>query len=118
MPDKSTISITVRKNSTTLEVFQVVVEKVNLSNEVAPFFALFEIVKYGFERKLQSNEFPHNLYIQNYSTAASTCLLLRKWLFTLSKEIELSKDNLAETYFFWQARFLLFAFEKIFIICF
>lgn len=54
------------------------------------------------ERKLQMNEYPHNLYIQNYSTATSTCLLIRKWLFTLSKEIELTEDNMAATFFFWQ----------------
>ena len=33
------------------------------------------------ERKLQSNEYPHNLYVQNYSTASATCICLRKWIF-------------------------------------
>jgi sorting nexin-27 len=102
LPDKNTISVNVRKNSSTVDVYQVVIEKIGLSREVASYFALFEIVEYGFERKLQPNEFPHNLYIQNYSTAASTCLLIKKWLFTLNKEIELSHDDLAETFFFWQ----------------
>lgn len=103
LPDKNTISVNVRKNSSTVDVFEVVVEKIGLNKEMAAYFALFEIVEYGFERKLQSNEFPHNLYIQNYSTAASTCLLVKKWLFSLSKEIELSRDDLIETFFFWQA---------------
>jgi sorting nexin-27 len=102
LPDKNTISVNVRKNSSTVDVYQVAIEKIGLSKEVASYFALFEIVEYGFERKLQPNEFPHNLYIQNYSTAASTCLLIKKWLFTLNKEIELSHDDLAETFFFWQ----------------
>jgi len=61
-------------------------------------------VEYGFERKLQANEYPHNLYIQNYSTASATCLIVRKWLFSVSKEIELSDGHPhLERYFFCQA---------------
>lgn len=103
LPDRSTIVVTVRKNSTSAHVLKSVIEKINLSPKVSPYFDLFEIVEYGFERKLQSNEFPHNLYIQNYSTATSTCLAVRKWLFSIDKEIELSEDPLAESYFYWQA---------------
>ena len=102
LPDKNTISVNVRKNSSTVDVFQVAAEKIGLNKEMSVYFGLFEIVEYGFERKLQPNEFPHNLYIQNYSTAASTCLLIKKWLFTLSKEIELSREDLIESLFFWQ----------------
>jgi len=56
------------------------------------------------ERKLAPNEFPHNLYIQNYSTATSTCICLRKWLFVVSQELSLSYDEQATTYFFWQVK--------------
>lgn len=103
LPDRTTVVVNVRKNSSTEEVYQAVVEKIGMSKDILQYFALFEIVEYGFERKLQPNEFPHNLYIQNYSTATSTCLLIRKWLFTLDREIELSEDNMAATFFFWQA---------------
>ena len=106
LPDRETLLVSVRKNVTTSDLYKVVIDKIGLSNEVAPYFALFEIVEYGFERKLQPNEFPHNLYIQNYSTATSTCLLLRKWLFTLKKEIALSEDINAEKFFFWQVSLL------------
>lgn len=102
LPDRSTIVITARKSSTASEVLKMVLEKIKMSPKVAPYFDLFEIVEYGFERKLQPNEFPHNLYIQNYSTATSTCLGIRKWLFSIEKEIELSEDPLAESFFFWQ----------------
>ena len=102
LPDKNTITVNVRKNSSAIDVFHAAVDKMGLSREMSAFFALFEIVEYGFERKLQPNEFPHNLYIQNYSTAASTCLLVKKWLFTLTKEVELSRDDLVESFFFWQ----------------
>jgi sorting nexin-27 len=55
------------------------------------------------ERKLQGTEYPHNLYIQNYSTATSTCLAVRKWLFCLSRELSLASDDQATTFIFWQA---------------
>jgi sorting nexin-27 len=104
LPDKTTTVVSVRKNATSVEVFRAVSEKMLLSNEIASYFALFEVVEYGFERKLQPTEFPHNLYIQNYSTASSTCLIVRKWLFSTWKEEEISQtDHLAERYFFWQA---------------
>ncbi|KAH6937559.1 hypothetical protein HPB50_001712 [Hyalomma asiaticum] len=104
LPDRTTIVVKVRKNSTTEEVYQAVVEKAGLPQEVWRYFALFEIVEYGFERRLGPNEFPHNLYIQNYSTATSTCLLVRKWLFTTQLEERLAQAYpLAATFFFWQA---------------
>lgn len=55
------------------------------------------------ERKLQPNEFPHNLYIQNYSTATATCIALRKWLFSIEKEKDLSTDDIAVRFFYSQA---------------
>ncbi|XP_077514311.1 sorting nexin 27 [Amblyomma americanum] len=104
LPDRTTIVVKVRKNSSTEEVYQAVVEKAGLPQEVWRYFALFEIVEYGFERRLGPNEFPHNLYIQNYSTATSTCLLVRKWLFTTQVEERLAEAHpLAATFFFWQA---------------
>ncbi|KAL1420952.1 hypothetical protein MTO96_004320 [Rhipicephalus appendiculatus] len=128
LPDRTTIVVKVRKNSTTEEVqcfssfitssrskffpayyevkmcIKAVVEKAGLPQEVWRYFALFEIVEYGFERRLGPNEFPHNLYIQNYSTATSTCLLVRKWLFTTQLEESLAQSYpLAATFFFWQA---------------
>lgn len=104
LPDRSTIVIKTKKNSTTSQVYQQVLQAVNLSPEAAPYFALFEIVEYYFERMLRPDEFPHNLYIQNYSTATPTCLMLRKWLFTLSREMQLSlMDSLAESFLYHQA---------------
>uniref|UniRef100_G3PE06 Sorting nexin 27b n=1 Tax=Gasterosteus aculeatus aculeatus TaxID=481459 RepID=G3PE06_GASAC len=55
-------------------------------------------------RKLAPNEFPHKLYVQNYTSAiAGTCLTLRKWLFTTEEEILLNDNQLAVNYFFHQA---------------
>lgn len=54
-------------------------------------------------RKLAPNEFPHKLYVQNYTSAVpGTCLTIRKWLFTTEEEILLNDNDLAVTYFFHQ----------------
>ncbi|XP_027563799.1 sorting nexin-27-like, partial [Neopelma chrysocephalum] len=55
-------------------------------------------------RKLAPNEFPHKLYVQNYTSAVpGTCLTLRKWLFTPAEEELLNDNDLAVAYFFHQA---------------
>ncbi|NXM82072.1 SNX27 protein, partial [Oenanthe oenanthe] len=55
-------------------------------------------------RKLAPNEFPHKLYVQNYTSAVpGTCLTLRKWLFTTEEEALLNDNDLAVAYFFHQA---------------
>lgn len=68
------------------------------------YFALFEVINHSFVRKLAPNEFPHKLYVQNYTSAVpGTCLTIRKWLFTTEEEILLNDNDLAVTYFFHQA---------------
>uniref|UniRef100_A0A8C7GXU1 Sorting nexin 27 n=1 Tax=Oncorhynchus kisutch TaxID=8019 RepID=A0A8C7GXU1_ONCKI len=104
LPDKTTISVRVRKNSTTDQVYQALVMKVGMDSIMASYFALFEVINHSFVRKLAPNEFPHKLYVQNYTSAVpGTCLALRKWLFT-SQEEELLRDKpLAVHYCFHQA---------------
>ena len=67
------------------------------------YFKLPFLFAFSLERKLQSAEYPHSLYIQNYSTASSTCLCIRRWLFSPSVEFALSNDDLATLYMFWLA---------------
>lgn len=56
-------------------------------------------------RKLAPNEFPHKLYVQNYTSAVpGTCLTMRKWLFTTEEEALLNDNQLALGYFFHQVR--------------
>lgn len=58
---------------------------------------------FSLVRKLAPNEFPHKLYVQNYTSAVpGTCLTIRKWLFTTEEEILLNDNDLAVTYFFHQ----------------
>ena len=49
-------------------------QEISLRPENMKFFALFEIFDQNFERKIQPNEFPHSLYMSNYSTAAPSCI--------------------------------------------
>ena len=87
------VAIKTRRNATANEVFRQVAQKIGLLPENWEFFALFEIVEHNFERKICTTEFPHSLYIANYSTAAATCLTLRKWLFHPKVEAELYSDQ-------------------------
>jgi len=51
LPNREVVSVNVPKNATTDEVYKVLVNKVGLSTEAAPFFALFEIVEYNFGKR-------------------------------------------------------------------
>lgn len=67
------------------------------------FAILFPPSSIFLVRKLAPNEFPHKLYVQNYTSAIpGTCLTLRKWLFTTEEEILLNDNQLAVNYFFHQ----------------
>uniref|UniRef100_A0A6Q2WS55 Sorting nexin 27 n=1 Tax=Esox lucius TaxID=8010 RepID=A0A6Q2WS55_ESOLU len=104
MPDKTTVTVRVRKNCTTDQVYQAVVMKVGVDSITASYFALFEVINHSFVRKLAPNEFPHKLYVQNYtSVVPGTCLTVRKWLFTTEEEILLNDNQLAINYCFHQA---------------
>lgn len=104
MPDKTTLTVRVRRNATTDQVYQAAVNKLGMDSIMDSYFALFEVISHTFMRKLAPNEFPHKLYVQNYTSAVpGTCLTLRKWLFTTEEEILLSGNPLALTYFYHQA---------------
>jgi len=97
------VSIKAKRNSTAEEVYRAVAESIGLLPENWEFFWLFEIIELNFERKIRPTEFPHSLYIANYSTASSTCLALRKWLFHPSVEVELEADPVALRIMFYNA---------------
>jgi len=101
--DEQVVCIKAKRNSTAEEVYRIVAQKIGLLPENWEFFFLFEIVEHNFERRIQPTEFPHSLYIANYSTASSTCLSLRKWLFHPRVEVELESDPVALRIMFHQA---------------
>ncbi|XP_072132100.1 sorting nexin-27-like isoform X4 [Mobula birostris] len=108
-PDKTTVTVKVKKNSTTDQVYQAVASQIGMDSVTANYFALFEVVNHSFARKLAPNEFPHKLYVQNYTSAMpSTCLTVRKWLFTIEEEALLNDSALAVIYFFHQNQVIIF----------
>nr|CAG4651817.1 EOG090X05ZS [Triops cancriformis] len=102
LPTGEVTSVCVCKSSNAEDVYNAVVEKIGLDKANVKHFALFEIMEYNFERKLLANEIPHNIYIQNYSTASATCLTIKKWLFSPRCELAVAKMEQASIYLFWQ----------------
>ncbi|KRX68006.1 Sorting nexin-27 [Trichinella patagoniensis] len=104
LPDQSWISVNVRKDSNCTNVYRALQKRLGWSDELANCFALFEMIESGFDRKINANERPHSLYIQNYSSAAVTCLIVKRWLFDVDKEEQLcSTDACLHDMFFWLA---------------
>lgn len=103
LPDDAITTVTVLRCHRTEEVFKALVQKLNLSQENAFNFSLFEIMESGFERKLENNELPHSVYIRSYSASSTTCLALRKWNFTLAREVQMNDDETALSLLYNQA---------------
>lgn len=103
LADRSTVSVSVKKDSKTDVVYQAVAKKVGLPTENQKFFALFQLMAHDFERKLQPSEIPHSIYIKNYSSTAKTCLTMKKWLFSQTQEVLASEDKITQNLFYWQA---------------
>jgi len=101
--DEQIVNIKAKRTTSAEDVFKAVAERIGLLPENWEFFFLFEIVDHSFERRIQPTEFPHSLYIANYSTASATCLSLRKWLFHPKVEAELEMDPMALRIMFQQA---------------
>lgn len=103
LPDHEVSTVSVKKSSNAQVVWEILVQRANLTAYTQQYFYLFEIVEYNFERKLQPHEIPHQLYVQNYSTASSTCLCVRRWLFSVAKELTLPDGEQAGRFIFYQA---------------
>lgn len=74
--ENKTIVLNIKRNSDTNYVYQRVVEELKLTLNASKYCALFEMLDGNFERKLHDGECPHNIYTQNYSSAASSCIVL------------------------------------------
>ncbi|XP_070204993.1 sorting nexin-27-like [Littorina saxatilis] len=102
LPDRSICVVTVHRSDNADNVYKAVAAKIGLE-DAADYFYLFETVEYNFERRLQPHELPHNIYIQNYSTATATCLMLKRWLYSLTREATLNSNERAVAFLFWLA---------------
>ena len=104
LPDKSTIALNIDKQLLAPVVYKLCAERTSFPKELLPYFALFELVEYSFERKLRDDERPHDIYIHNYTTATTTCITFGRWLFSPRKELELTRRyDIVERYIFCQA---------------
>ena len=65
------------------------------------------------DRKLQPTEFPHNIYIQNYSTATATCIVLKKWVFSPNRESFLNSDTVAVSFLYGQVSAVNFLYGQV-----
>lgn len=102
LPNREVVVVSVRKSSNAQQVWEQLVQKANLTSYTQQYFYLFEIVEYSFERKLQPHEIPYQLYVNNYSTSSSTCLCVRRWLFSISRELSLPPNEQAMKFIFHQ----------------
>ncbi|CAJ0946536.1 unnamed protein product, partial [Mesorhabditis belari] len=93
LPDGKTVAFSCARTSSTSTVYSLVQSNLLMTRETATFCALYEALDPNFERKLCDEELPHSLYIQNYSSASSSCLVLRKWIFDVSWERELCERD-------------------------
>uniref|UniRef100_A0A1I7S1S2 Sorting nexin-27 n=1 Tax=Bursaphelenchus xylophilus TaxID=6326 RepID=A0A1I7S1S2_BURXY len=93
LPNQSAIQLSVNRNADTITVFDMVMKELNFSPDAKRYCALFEMIDTTFERKLKARECPHNIYIQNYSSAASSCILLKKWCFDIDVEREICRKD-------------------------
>ncbi|KAK0425687.1 hypothetical protein QR680_009324 [Steinernema hermaphroditum] len=104
LPDGNALMLEVQRTSTTLFVYGIVQRKLNMSVEMAGACSLFEMVNSNFDRKLNMDECPHAIYVQNYSSAASSCIIVRKWLFDIEAEKEICRiDPLFKQFCYFQA---------------
>uniref|UniRef100_A0A9J2PE06 Sorting nexin-27 n=2 Tax=Ascaris TaxID=6251 RepID=A0A9J2PE06_ASCLU len=104
LPDGNSLLLNIKRHCTTKHLYSLVQKRLNMSTEMGECCALFEMTDGNFERKMADDECPHALYIQNYSSAASSCILVRKWLFDTEREIDICKrDSLFKEFCFWQA---------------
>lgn len=103
LPDHNVVTVSVRKSSNAQQVWEQLVLKANFTSYTQQYFYLFETVDYSFERKLQPPEIPHQLYVNNYSTSSSTCLCVRRWLFSIERELSLPIGEQASKFIFYQA---------------
>ena len=55
LPDKQIVALIIRKSSTADEVYNKLIEKINLPKSSAEYFYLFEIAEYNFGEKRFSN---------------------------------------------------------------
>lgn len=94
LPDGSPITIRTRRSITSSLFFTSAQRRLKMSREGAAACSIFELLDNSFERKVSESESVHELYTHNYSSASSSCLLLRKFIFDIDRERALCKRDM------------------------
>ncbi|CAD6196177.1 unnamed protein product [Caenorhabditis auriculariae] len=94
LPDGAPLSVRTRRSVSTSLFFSMAQRRLQMTREASAACAIFELLDSGFERKVMDAESIHGLYTQNYSSASSSCLLIKKWLFDVERERSLCQKDL------------------------
>ncbi|CAL2029228.1 unnamed protein product [Caenorhabditis brenneri] len=99
LPDATAMSIRTRRSISASLLFSCAQRRLHMSREGAAACAIFELLDNSFERKVNESESVHELYTHNYSSASSSCLLLRKFIFDIDRERSLCKRDMVFKHF-------------------
>ena len=104
LPEKQYVNVTIQRGWTAGKVLSAVMTKLGLTPAAEKYFAIFEIMEHDFMRKLHESEFPHQLYIQAYSSIGETCIAFRKWMFSINREILFDNEDKVFNIIYSQAK--------------
>jgi sorting nexin-27 len=111
LPDLSVNTFSLSETARTPDLLDVILSDLNVERKWRKYFAIFIQKEGNFSKfsilfamyifsilvvKLLDSDFPYQIYLQNKDStpAGGTCLLLRKWLFSVSHEMELLEDEI------------------------
>ncbi|CAI2301506.1 unnamed protein product [Caenorhabditis sp. 36 PRJEB53466] len=99
LPDGQPMSIRTRRSISASLFFACAQRRLHMSREGAAACSIFELLDNSFERKVSESESVHELYTHNYSSASSSCLVLRKFIFDVERERALCKRDMVFKHF-------------------
>ncbi|XP_067935561.1 sorting nexin-27-like [Watersipora subatra] len=102
LPDRSICTVCVSPDSTAQQVYSLVTQKMDISEETAMAFSLFQLLEDKFIRLLLPDERVHEIYIENYTNGEVTCIVMKRWMFNTKLESRLCRDETALSYMFWE----------------
>ncbi|UMM13095.1 hypothetical protein L5515_001546 [Caenorhabditis briggsae] len=94
LPNGTAMSVRIRRSISASLFFTTAQKRLQLSREGAAACSIFELLDNSFERKVNESESVHELYTHNYSSASSSCLLFRKFIFDIDRERALCRRDM------------------------
>lgn len=87
--EPSSVSLRIYQRAPAADVFEQLMDQLEIPAELHAYLALFERVDPTFERIIHPKEVPHAIYVNNFATGGASSIQLRRWLFNPWQEIEL-----------------------------